>query len=80
MLLDEIGRHVMRHVDELAPADITRLAAGMAALEHSPGIVLFESMAARAAAVAPDFTPQQRQQVAAAYEALGYGGKAPRLG
>lgn len=79
MLLDEVGRHVMRHVDRLAAADIAQLAGGLAALDHSPGVVLFDAMAARAAAIAADFTPEQRQQVAAAYAALGYGRKAPRF-
>lgn len=80
MLLDEVGRHLMRHVGDLAAADITQLAGGLAALDHSPGVVLFDSLAARAAEIAAEFSPEQRQQVAAAYEALGYGGKAPRFG
>lgn len=79
MLLDEIGREIMRHVDSLAAADVARLAAGYAALQHSPSSVLFDSLAARAEAIKGSFTEEQRRQVAQAYETLGYGDKAPQL-
>lgn len=79
MLLDEIGRHVMGRVHHLTATDIAGLVEGFAALDHSPSLVLFDSLAARAALVAGEFTPEQRAAVQAGYERLGYGAKAPAL-
>lgn len=78
-MLDEVGRHLMRHVDDLSADDVTHLVTGFAALDHAPSSVLFEALAARAEATRTDFSEEQRQAVAAAYEALGYGSKAPRF-
>ena len=79
MLLDEVGRHIMRFTHQLSAADVVSLVGGYAALDHSPSMVLFDSMAGRAADIRADFTPQQRQQLALAYERLGYGSLAPSL-
>lgn len=80
MLLDEIGRHIMGVTDELSAADVAALVEGFAALDHSPGIILFETLADRAAEVRDSFTPEQRSTVQSAYEQLGYASKAPPLG
>lgn len=77
MLLDEIGREIMKHIPGLSPTDIASLVSGYAALQHSPGVVLFDSLAAAAAQRGEDFTAEQRAAVAAAYEALGYRDKSP---
>ncbi|KAL4452412.1 hypothetical protein ABPG75_008074 [Micractinium tetrahymenae] len=77
MLLDEIGREIMKHIPKLGPADIANLVTGYAALQHSPGVVLFDSLAAAAKTQRAEFTAEQRAAIAAAYEALGYEGKSP---
>ena len=74
-----MGRHIMRYTDQLSADDIVSLVCGYAALDHSPSMVLFDSVAGRAAGIRADFTPQQRQQLAAAYERLGYSSLAPAL-
>lgn len=77
MLLDEIGRHIMGFTHELTPSDISHLACGYAALDHSPSLVLFQSMASRAADLQQEFSADQRRDVAAAYAALGYAHVSP---
>lgn len=72
MLLDEIGRHIMKHVDELAPADVAALVGGYAALDHAPSPVLFDALAARAEALRGEFTAEQAQAIAQGYAALEY--------
>lgn len=67
----------LQHTTQLSPADIARLVSGYAALQHSPGIVLFDSLAAAAKERQAEFTAEERAAVAAAYEALGYRGKSP---
>ncbi len=79
MLLDEVARHLMNHIDQLTPQDIAGLVEGFAALDHSPSLVLFDALAARAELIAGDFSPEQRTMVKAGYEQLGYGAKAPAL-
>ncbi|PSC72128.1 hypothetical protein C2E20_4426 [Micractinium conductrix] len=79
MLLDEVARHVMCDdvMAALSAADVADLACGMAALDHSPGVTLFEALAARAAQLRGDLSPQRQQEVRAAFEALGYADYAP---
>lgn len=72
MLLDEIGRHLMRHIDDLAPADLAALVGGYAALDHSPGIVLFDSLRERCKALRGQFSEAERGKVAEGYRLLGY--------
>lgn len=67
----------LQHIPGLSPTDIASLVSGYAALQHSPGVVLFDSLAAAAAQRGEDFTAEQRAAVAAAYEALGYRDKSP---
>ena len=65
MLLDEVARHVMCDdvMAALSAADVADLACGMAALDHSPGVTLFEALAARAAQLRGDLSPQRQQEV-----------------
>lgn len=77
MLLDEIGRHLMKFVDQLTAADVAALVHGYALLDHSPSVVLFDALAARAAEVADDFTAEQRAQLVSGYERLAYAPKVP---
>ena len=79
MLLDEIGRHIMRFTHELGAADIAALVHGYSLLDHSPSVVLFDALAARAAQVTADFTAEQAAHVVAGYQRLGYTAKAPVL-
>ncbi len=77
MLLDEVGRHIMRDevLEALTPADLCSLAAGLAACGHSPGVVLVEALAARAAQLGGRFSKEQRAALADSFEALGYADK-----
>jgi len=80
MLLDEIGRHIMResNLAALTATNVTRLAGGLGALDHSPSPVLFDALAERAASIgSKGFTPEQRSELAAAYRQLGYESKLP---
>lgn len=79
MLLDEVGRHIMKHVDALSPADVAALVGGYAALDHSPSSVLFDALAARAEALAGQFSQEEQRTIADAYASLGYSAKTPRL-
>eukprot|EP00887_Chlorella_sp_A99_P005188 scaffold1.g5188.t1 len=80
MLLDEIGRHVMRSVDELGPAEVAAFVGSYARLDYSPGAVLFDSLAARAAALGrATFPVAERHAVSAGLRQLGYADKDPFL-
>ncbi len=79
MLLDEVGRHLMKHIDDLSAADVAALVGGLAALDHSPSSVLFDALAARAEELRGQVSREQRQVIAEGYRALGYAAKAPRL-
>lgn len=68
---------LLQHISELSPAHIASLASGYAALQHSPGIVLFDSLAAAAKEREADFSAEERAAVASAYKALGYSDKSP---
>ena len=79
MLLDEVGRHLMKDIHALSPADIAALVGGYAALDHSPSAGLFVALAARAEAVAGQFSHEQQRRIAEGYASLGYAAKVPRL-
>jgi L-alanine-DL-glutamate epimerase-like enolase superfamily enzyme len=80
MLLDEVGRHLMKVVGQLAADDVAAAVHAYASLGHSPSLVLFEALAQRAAQLAPHFSPDQRALLADSYERLGYASLAPSLG
>lgn len=67
----------MKFVDQLTAADVAALVHGYALLDHSPSVVLFDALAARAAEVADDFTAEQRAQLVSGYERLAYAPKVP---
>lgn len=77
MLLDEVGRHLMGEVDELSPADISRLVGSYGKLDHSPGLVLFDALSAKAAKHGGDFDNGQRAAVSGGLRILGYEEKDP---
>ena len=70
----------MSELEGLGPADIAALVAGYARLGHSPGPVLFDALAARAAERGRDFYAGQRQQVSSGLRQLGYASKDPFSG
>ena len=47
-------------------------ATGLAELEHSPSVILFDTIQERAAVVAGAFTPEQKQGLEKAYQKLEY--------
>ena len=47
-------------------------ATGLAEVEHSPSIILFDAIQDRAAEVSGDFTPEQKQGLEKAYQKLDY--------
>lgn len=47
-------------------------ATGLAELEHSPSVILFDSIQERAGKISGDFTPEQKQGLEKAYQRLEY--------
>ena len=55
-------------------------AAGLAELEHSPSIILFEAVQKRADELKADFSKDQKASLEKAYEKLGYSHDKPIKG
>jgi hypothetical protein len=47
-------------------------ATGLAELEHSPSVILFDSIQERAGKISGEFTPEQKQGLEKAYQRLEY--------
>lgn len=47
-------------------------ATGLAELEHSPSVILFDAISERAIEISGDFSPEQKQGLEKAYKKLEY--------
>lgn len=54
-------------------------ATGLAAMDHSPSVVLFEALQKRANDIEKDFSQDQQTALKSAFEKLGYGDYARKL-
>lgn len=50
-------------------------ASGLADLEHSPSVVLFDALQKRAKDIDADFSEEQKKELKTAFEKLGYADK-----
>ncbi|GBF96032.1 hypothetical protein Rsub_08847 [Raphidocelis subcapitata] len=73
--LDELGRGVVAGVARLGPTHLSLLVGGLAAADHSPGVVLLDAVRDRLAQLPPGEVPrEQRERIDAALKRLGHGG------
>lgn len=72
MLLDRTSQQLMLSVHKMSGKELYNLATGLAELEHSPSVVLFDAIQERAAQVSDDFTPEQKKDLEKAYQKLEY--------
>ncbi|KAL0044920.1 hypothetical protein WJX82_002050 [Trebouxia sp. C0006] len=72
MLLDRTSQQLMLSVHKMSADELFNLATGLAELEHSPSVILFDSIQERAGKISGDFTPEQKQGLEKAYQRLEY--------
>lgn len=72
MLLDRTSQQLMLSVHKMSAEELYNLATGLAELEHSPSVILFDAIQDRAAQVSDDFSPEQKKDLEKAYQKLEY--------
>lgn len=72
MLLDRTSQQLMLSVHKMSADELFNLATGLAELEHSPSVILFDSIQERAGKISGEFTPEQKQGLEKAYQRLEY--------
>jgi len=76
MLLDRTSQQLMLTVHKMKAEELYNLATGLAELEHSPSVILFDAISERATEISGDFSPEQKQGLEKAYQKLDYGHEA----
>lgn len=74
-LLDAISRHLVSKADAMSAKEISELVGGLAIVDHSPSVVLFDALSARVKQIGSEFTDKQRKIVEDGFKELGYEGK-----
>lgn len=72
MLLDRTSQQLMLSIHKMSADELFNLATGLAELEHSPSVILFDTIQERAGEISGDFTPEQKKGLEKAYQRLEY--------
>lgn len=78
-LMDKISQNLMTRMEKLDAVEVTDLATGLAALEHSPSVVLFEALQKQAGKLEGELDEEKRKAMKDAFKSLGYKDYAEKL-
>ncbi|KAL6766267.1 hypothetical protein ACKKBG_A35345 [Auxenochlorella protothecoides x Auxenochlorella symbiontica] len=72
MLLDEVARHLMDKIPDMAPPELVSLASGYAGVAHSPSILLFQAISERLREEGAGLEAELKTAANEAFAELGY--------
>lgn len=78
-LMDKISQNLITRIDKLDAIEVSDLATGLAALEHSPSVILFEALQKRAGDLEGELDDKQIKAMKEAFKSLGYKEYAEKL-